>query len=183
MHIQQIAGALPLGLYLAGRVAPVAGSAWLATLLVALPWPAYGASVPLLISDALLVGGSLFAGFPAWGPGLRAVAGAAAFGLYLMSAPAIKRLPATDMRALDPPASVAVAGLDRRLASAEYAVETRTPGPFEESTPQQLAARIPTWVGLIVLLAAACAALRRRGAEPARGPANLSGSGAVIAKR
>ncbi len=183
MHIQQIAGALPLGLYLAGRVAPVARWAWLGTLLVALPWPAYGASVPLLISDALLVGGALFAAIPAQGPGFRAAAAAAAFALYLASAPAIGRLPATDMRVLDPPASVAEAGLDRRLASAEYAVETRTPGAFEESTPRQLAARVPTWVGLLVLLAAACAALRLRGAEPAREPANLSGSSAVIAKR
>jgi hypothetical protein len=162
IHIQQIAGALPLGLYLAGQVAPVAGWAWLGTLLVALPWPAYGASVPLFLSDALLVGGGLFAALPGRAPGLRAVAAAAAFALYLVSGPAIRRLPATDLRALDPPASVAAAGLDPRLASAEYAVETRTPGALEESTPQQLAERVPTWAGLLVLLAAACAALGPR---------------------
>jgi hypothetical protein len=167
IHIQQIAGALPLGLYLAGlsfagRFPPVAGWAWLGTVLVALPWPAYGASIPLFTSDALLVAGALFAALPGRAPGVRAIAAAAAFALYLLSAPAVRRLPATDLRALDPPASVAAAGLDQRLASAEYAVETRTPGALEESTPRQLAARVPTWVGLLVLLAAACAALSPR---------------------
>ncbi len=160
IHITQIASALPFGLYLAGRSAPFARPAWLGTILVALPWPAYGGTYGLLASDALALGGAIFTVFRSTPVALRSLAAAGAFAAYLATGPALRRLPADDLRALEAPSSVAAAGFDRRLASTEYGFEMRRHDAVDESSARRLAQRIPAWAGLLVLCGTALGALR-----------------------
>jgi hypothetical protein len=160
VHLQQMTAAIPLALLLAVRLrgAPAA-VAWLATAVLAVPWPA-GSRLFMLGACAILVTVVLAA--------LRNQRTAVAISCALLGATIYAGLAGPVMMHLVPngPGQILAAAppmpraLDGdRLASDEDAREVRTGSEFALATPRTLASKLPTWFALlaIVMLAALCA--------------------------
>ena len=133
---------------------------WIGAILITLHWPALVESrltLPLTAAVIFAAAGKLGKKLH---PSVRAVAAFAAFAAYLASGIAMRHIPATPLRALGPPSIVAASGYDPDLASTQTAVEARMP-PYAGPTPANLAARAPTWLGLILILGAGLTAAFR----------------------
>jgi hypothetical protein len=97
---------------------------------------------------------------PKASPALRALVATGLFALYFASGVALQRVPATPLHRLDGPAAVAAAGYDPALASTQEAVEVRSWARFTP-TISSLVARVPTWAGLIAIIATGLASFKK----------------------
>jgi len=161
IHATQMPSALPFALYLASTAPELSALAWIGAILITLHWPALvETKLTLPLTAAVLFGTAVSLG-KKLAPSVRVAIACAAFAAYLASGIAMRHLPATPLRALGSPSAVATSGYDPELASTQAAVEARMP-PFFGPTPSNLAARTPTWLGLLLIVGAGLAASFRR---------------------
>jgi hypothetical protein len=167
VHIQQMAAALPFAILLAAW----SGSfpAWFAVALLAVPWPA-GPRLVLAGACAIIVAVVLTAAAgrrPATAAGITLAAIAA---YVVIGGPVMTRLiPTVPQRVLapEPPQPPALDGSE--LASTVDGREVRADPIFAVSTPRTLAAKLPVWLALGIVIVLSLVALpARRLSEPAR---------------
>jgi hypothetical protein len=153
IHIQQMAAALPFALLLAGH--PRYRAAWIAVLLLALPWPA---DQHLLQIGALAtVAAVVPLGIPARNRSMAfGLTGAALLAYAIIAGPLLTRaVPGHPQRALSPAPPMARALGGDILAAAQDARQVRAEPELAISTPRTFAAKVPTWIALITLVALA----------------------------
>jgi len=160
IHLQQMAAALPFALLLAGH--PRYRVAWIAVLLLALPWPAD--QHVLLMGALATVAAVVPLAIPARKRGvILGLTGAALLGYAIIAGPLLNRaVPSHPQHALSSAPSMARTVGGEILASEQDARQVRAEPELAIWTPRTFAAKVPTWLALMMLVALA---LRSRSAS------------------
>ncbi len=163
MHVTQLASALPLAFYLIATVPSSVVLAWTGAALITLPWPASIGSPLALPAKFAILYAAAAGSLAGRSRNLQTTAAAAVIALYFLSGPAMRHLSHAPLHPLEPVSTVAARGYDIALVSAQAAVEARADQSANGATVYDLASRVPDWIGILLILAAALAvAVRRR---------------------
>lgn len=162
IHLGQMTAAIPFALLLATRLrGAAAAAAWTATTLLAVPWPAESrlatiGAVAIVATLVLTARQGSKRGTALW------TALAAALLYIAIAGPIMERVvPALPNRLMTaaPPMPRALDG--DLLASEEDGRELRGDPAYASATPRTLAAKLPTWFALLIIVGLALAPSRR----------------------
>jgi hypothetical protein len=166
VHVFQIAAALPFALYAAGRAPAHRGLAWAAVALIALDWPPTK-FLRLNILEALVIVALVVFLTPRRTTAARSVLAIAACCIYVVFAVGVNALPSTPLRPAAEASAIDTTRYDPELASAQDLVFRRDVR-WQLSSPQTLAAKLPTWIGLVLVVT--IGVLLALGPEPVKAP-------------
>lgn len=165
IHITQISSAIPFAIYVAAFVPEYRVLGWIATVLVALQLNV-SSTATHVFAIVVTVGAAIYALAPRPFP-VRVAVGVAAFALYLGLSTLSIRTQYANLRALPSDAQIAVATarFDPTLASTDWAIHLRHDAARSEVSLRRIAQRLPTWLGLLVIIGLGLAIRSKRAAD------------------
>lgn len=156
VHDLQMAAAMPAALLFAARVSDASRWRWVPVILLSVLWTAHWVSIELVVFPlAAIVVVLWFASDGLAGPSrtVRAAAAGLAAVAYVLVVLAIGHTPdLRDRHASTVDAFMQEVGGDTRLASVEWGIIERTHANYNHSSVRAVAEKLPTWVGLGLLL-------------------------------
>jgi hypothetical protein len=158
VHLSDLASALPFAAIVAASPGTIGGLGRVALVLLSAPW------IGLLTLEQAAVGGAAAAITTFYALGarpwfVRAGAAVAILALTLAFPKALADLPNASVRPPPMPQTFASHGYDPALAATRHGLEVRAQSTITATSWEAFALKLPDWLGLLLILAAAVAVL------------------------